>query len=96
MEVATTPDFIYPPLHRTHAFERHAPYGHYIDTQCLGKGAHIFESPREAILHKSPSVSGHVDSSTIIFPHLEEALEYHITSEHSRDDTRHHSFILHQ
>ena len=87
MEVVITPDFIYPPLHRTHAFEPHTPYGHYIDTQCLGKGAPIFERPGEVILHNSPSVSGRVNSSTIILTHLEEPLESHITLGHSRNDT---------
>ena len=95
MEVVTTSDFIYPPLHRTHAFEPHTPCGHYIDTQCLDKGAPIFEKPGEEILHNSPSVSGRINSSTIILPYLEEPLESHITSDHSRDDTPHHSFILH-
>ena len=33
-------------------------------------------------------------SSTSILPHLEEPLESHITSDHSRDYTPHHSFIL--
>ena len=96
MEEITTPDFIYPPLHRTHAFEPHTPCGHYIETQCLGKGAPIFESPGEAILHNSPSVSGPVDFSTIIIPHLAEPLESHITLDDSRDDTPYCSFILHQ
>ena len=32
MEVVTTHDFIYPPLHQTHAFKPHIPCGHYIDT----------------------------------------------------------------
>ena len=80
MEVANTPNFIFSPLHRTHTFEPHAPCGHYIDTQCLGKGAPIFERQGEAILHNSPSESSHVDSSPIILPHLEESLESHITS----------------
>ena len=40
--------------------------GCYIATQSLGKGAPIFERLGEEILHNSPSVSGHVDSSTII------------------------------
>ena len=71
MEEITTPDFICPPLHQTHAFEPHTPCGHYIDTQWLGKGAPIFERPGEAILHNSPSVSGHVNLSTILLPHLE-------------------------
>ena len=84
------------PLLRTHAFEPHTPCGHYIDTQCLGKGAPIFENPGEEILHNSPSVPGRVISSTIILLHLEEPLESHITSDHSRDDTPHHSFIFHQ
>ena len=61
----------------------------------MGKAAPIFERPGESILHNSPSVSGCVDSSTIILPHLEEPLESHITSDHSRDDTPHHSFIVH-
>ena len=80
MEVFTTPNFIYPPLHRTHAFKPHTTCSHYIDTQCLGKGAPIFERPGEAILHNSPSESSRVDSSPIILPHLEEPLELHITS----------------
>ena len=54
-----------PPLHRTHAFKPHTPCGHYIDTQCLGKGAPIFESLGEAILHNSPNASGNVDFSPI-------------------------------
>ena len=62
----------------------------------MGKGAPIFERLGEAILHNFPSVSSHVDSSTLILPHLEEPLESHITSDHSRDDTPHRSFILHQ
>ena len=71
MEAFTTPDFIYPPLQRTHAFKPHTPCGHYIDTQCLGKGAPIFERPGEEIIHNSPSVFGCVNSSTLILPHLE-------------------------
>ena len=66
------------------------------ETPCLGKGAPIFERPGEAILHNSPSVSGRVDSSIGILPHIEEPLKSHITSDHSRDDTPYHSFILHQ
>ena len=96
MEAFTTADFMYPPLHQTHAFKPHTPCGHYIDTQYLGNGAPIFERPGEKILHNSPSVSGRVFSSNLILPHLEEPLESHITSDHSRDDTPHHSFILHQ
>ena len=38
MEEITTPDFVYSPLHRPHAFEPHTPCGHYIETHCLGKG----------------------------------------------------------
>ena len=38
MEVITTPDFIYRPLHRTLAFEPYTLCGHYIETHCLGKG----------------------------------------------------------
>ena len=89
-------DWLYNPLLRAYAFEPHTPCGHYIDTQCLGKGAPIFESLGEAILHNSPSASGCVDSSTIILPYFEEPLESHITSDHSRDDTPNHSTILHQ
>ena len=96
MEKIPTPDFIYSPLHRTHAFTPHTPCGHDIKTQCLGKGAPTFERPREAILHNSPSVSGRAEFSTIILPHLEEPLESHITSDHSKDDTPYHSFLLHQ
>ena len=96
MEEFTTPDFIYPPLHQNHALKQHTPCFHYIETQFFGKGAPIFESPGEAILHNSPSASSCVDSSPIILPCLEEPLESHITSDHSRDDTPHHSFILHQ
>ena len=96
MEEITTPDFIYSPLHWPHAFKPHTPCGHYFETQCLGKGAPIFERPREAILHKSPSVSSHVDFRTIILPHLDEPLESHITSDHSWDDIPYCSFILHQ
>ena len=96
MELVTPPDFIYPPLHWSHAFKPHTPCGHYIDTQCLGKGTPIFESPGEAIIHNSPSVSGRADFSMIILPQLEEPLESHITSDHSTDDTPYRSFILHQ
>ena len=96
MEEIPTPDVLYSPSHRTQAFTPHPPCGHYIETQCLGKGAPTFERPREEILHNSPSVSGHADFSTIILPHLEEPLESHITSDHSRDDTPYRSFILHQ
>ena len=76
VEAITTPEFIYPRLHRTHAFEPHTPCGHYIDTQYLGKGAPIFERPGEETLHNSPSVSGHVDSSTLIITHLEFSATY--------------------
>ena len=96
MDEIPTPDFIYPPLHRTHAFEPHAPCGHYIETQYLGKGVPIFERPGEEILQNSPSVSGPVDFNTIILPHFEEPLESHITSDHSRDDTPYRSLIFHQ
>ena len=96
MEEIPTPDFIYSPLHRTHALTPHPPCGHYIKTQCLGKGAHTFERPQDAILHHSPSVSGRVDSRPSILPHLDEPLESHITSDHSRDDTPYRSLILHQ
>jgi len=95
MEGITSLDFIYSPLHRTHAVEPYTPCGHYIDTQCLGKGAPIFERSREAILHNSPSVSSRADFSTIILPHLEEPLESHITTDHSRDDTPYRSLIFH-
>ena len=67
-----------------------------MDTQCLGKGELIFANPGEEIIHNSPSVSGRVSFSTIIILHLEETLESHITSDHSRNDTLDHSFILHQ
>ena len=80
MEAGNTPDFIYPHLHRTHAFKPHAPCGPHINTRCLGKGAPIFKRPGEAVLHHSPSESSHVDSIPIILPHLEEPLESHITS----------------
>ena len=96
MEEITTPDFIYSPLHRTHAFPPHTPCGHYIETQCLSKGAPIFERPREALLYNSPSISGCADFSTIILSYSEEPLKSHITSDHSRDDTPYHSFIFHQ
>ena len=96
MEKIPTPNFLYSPLHRTHAFTPHSPFGHYIETQCLGKGAPTFERPREEILHNSPSVFGHAEFSTIILPHLEEPLESHITSDHSRDDTSYRSLIFHQ
>ena len=95
MEGIISPDFLYSPLHRNHAFEPHTSCGHYIATQCLGKGAPIFERPGEVIIQKSPSVSSHVNSSTIILPHLEEPLESHITSDHSWDDTPYRSFIFH-
>ena len=95
MEGIISPDFLYSPLHRNHAFEPHTPCDHYIATQCLGKGAPIFERLGEVILYHSPSVSGHVDSNTIILPHLEEPLESHTTSNHSQDDTPYRSFILH-
>ena len=95
MEVFTTPNFIYSPLHRNHAFKTHTSCGHYIDTQFFGKGAPILESRGEAILQNPHSESGSVDSSTIILPHLEEPLEFHITSDRSRDDPLHHFFILH-
>ena len=62
----------------------------------MGKGAPTFERPKEAILHNSPSVSSRVEFSTIILPHLEEPLESHITSDHSRADTPYRSFIVHQ
>ena len=73
-------DWFNNPLLQTHAFKPHTPCGHYIDTQCLGKGEPIFESLGEEILHNPPSASSCVDSSTIILPHLEELLESHIIS----------------
>ena len=79
MEVATNLDFIYSPLHRIHAFESHAPCGHYINTQFLGKGAVILERPGEVVLKHYPSESSRDDSSPIIIPHLEEPLESHVT-----------------
>ena len=96
MDGIISPDFLYSSLHRNHVFEPYTPCGHYIATQCLGKGVPIFERPGEVILHNSPSVFGHVNSSTILLPHLEEPLESHTTSDHSRDDTPYRSFILHQ
>ena len=70
MKKIPTPDFLYSPLHRTHVFTPHTPCGHYIETQCLVKGAPTFERPREAIIQNSPSVSGRAEFSTIIIPHL--------------------------
>ena len=32
MEEITTPDFIYPPLHRNHTFKQHTSCVHYIET----------------------------------------------------------------
>ena len=89
-------DWLYNPIPQTHSFKPHRPCGHYIDTQCLGEGASIFESLGEEIFSKNPSVSSSVESSAIILPHLEETLESHITSDHSRDDTPYRSLILHQ
>lgn len=76
-------DWFNNPLLRTHEFKSLTPCGHYIGTQCLGKGESIFESIGESILPNPPSASASVDSSTITVPHLEEPLESPLTSNHS-------------
>ena len=84
------------PLLRIHEDERHPPCGHYIATQCLGKGKTTFESPGEAIFPNPPSAFGSVDSSSIFLTHLEEPPESHITSDHSWDDPLTHPSMLPQ
>ena len=80
MEVATTPDFIYPPYIEL----MHSNHMHHVAITLTPnvwvRGALILEGPGEEILQHSPSESSHDDSSTIIIPHLEELLESHITS----------------
>ena len=64
-------DWFNNPLLWTPEFKPHPPCGHYIDTQCLGKGASTFESQGEAIIPNPRNASSSVDYFTIILPHLE-------------------------
>lgn len=57
-------------------------------------GHPFLESRGEEISPNHPSASSSLESSTIILLHIEEPIESHITSDHSRDDPLNHPSIL--